>query len=200
MQAVLCGYSLAGTYKWKKSLSIFMQICIVHFFLTNAGLPLYAKLTWKAPFTRTWCLSARKGPVSIRPLQERASSITVSVNIVSPHLPIGSLCFGLQHLCFQTCVLTGPHLALLSDIPLPKRIKQISTLHAASILNCFWSKTYFSRSLSSVPPGFSLLWCVFYILFLFFQDVLRNMLSDFMHLEYEKCAVIYYIKKIKLCL
>lgn len=80
------------------------HIGIVHFFLTNAGLT-YVCETQECTFqTRTLCFSALKGPVSIRPLQEAASSITVSVNIVSPHLPIGSLCFGLQHLCFQTCV------------------------------------------------------------------------------------------------
>lgn len=87
--------------------------------------------------------------VSIRPLQEAASSITVSVNIVSPHLPIGSLCFGLQHLCFQTCVLTDPHLALLSGIPLPKRIQLIPTLHAASILKFLCSKTSLSPLLAN---------------------------------------------------
>ena len=90
--------------------------------------------------------SALMAPVSIRPPLEAASSITVRVNIVSPHLPIGSLCFGLQRLCFQTCVLTGPHLALLSAIPLPKSIKLISTLHAASILKCLCSKTSLAPS------------------------------------------------------
>lgn len=40
---------------------------------------------------RTPCFSALKGPICIRPLQEASSSITVSVNIVSSHFPIGSL-------------------------------------------------------------------------------------------------------------
>lgn len=121
----------------------------LHFYLTNAGFTCLCETHAVYTFySRTWCSSALKGPVSIRTLQEAASSITVSVNIVSPHLPIGSLCFGLQHLCFQTCVLTGPHLALLSGTPLPKRIKLISTLHAASILKSLCSKTSFSLSLS----------------------------------------------------
>lgn len=51
-------------------------------------------------YSRTQWLSALKGPIPLRPPQEATPSITVSVNIVSPHLPIGSLCFGLPHLCF----------------------------------------------------------------------------------------------------
>ena len=89
--------------------------------------------TWNYPFSLHHHASALKSPVSIRPLQEAAPSITVSVNIVSTHLPIGSLCFGLLRLFFETCVLTGPHLALLTAILLPKPIKLISALHAVSI-------------------------------------------------------------------
>lgn len=181
---------LTGKYKWKNAhLSLckkahYLQCCVTCVCET------YMECTFSS---RTWCFSALKGPVSISPPQEAASSITVSVNIVSPHLPIGSLCFGLQHLCFQTCVLTGPHLALLSGIPLPKRIKLISTLHAASILKCLCSKTSFSLLLASLPAGFSLLLFVFHILFLVSRLLWKMFLWngwDLMQLEDDKSCVI----------
>lgn len=122
--------------------------------------------------------------------------------LFSPHLPIGSSCFGLQHLCFQTCVLTGPHLALLSGTPLPKRIKLISTLHAASILKCHCSETSFPPFFSlshRYPPGFSLLSFVFHIPFpvprFLWKTFLWNCCGLMQLKEDKSCAVIDYTSK-----
>lgn len=132
------------------------------FSLTNAG---HVKDTWNTPFTLEDSTSPLQSALYLSDLYRKQHHPSLSGLILfSPHLPIGSSCFGLQHLCFQTCVLTGPHLALLSGTPLPKRIKLISTSHAASILKCHCSETSFSRSLPLLPPGFCLLTFVFHIL------------------------------------
>lgn len=63
------------------------HICTVHFYFTLRMhvLPLCVFQLRPRNF------AALKGPICIRPLQEASSSITVSVNIVSSHFPIGSL-------------------------------------------------------------------------------------------------------------
>lgn len=150
-------------YRYIRTAKKALLYCSCTFSLTNAG---HVKYTWNPPFSLEDSTSPLQSALYLSDLYRKQHHPSLSGLILfSPHLPIGSSCFGLQHLCFQTCVLTGPHLALLSGTPLPKCIKLISTSHAASILKCHCSETSFSRSLPLIPQGFCLLTFVFHFLF-----------------------------------
>lgn len=152
---------------------------------------------------RPWCFAALKGPICIRPLQEASSSITVSVNIVSPHFPIGSLVLRFTAFMFSDLCTHRPSPGFALWHPPATTHKTNFNITCSQHIKMPLLGEIFlslSRSLSSLPPGFRLLWFVFLFFFSFlFHDCFEKCSCISFHLmqveDDGSCIAIDYIFK-----